>query len=60
MNQLTTDLDIKLMTYVDQLNHQIMDLDTKINNVNFDLDTSVKEYKSMFGNAKAQRREEIE
>ena len=60
MNQLTTDLDIKLMTYVDQLNHQIMDLDTKINNVNLDLDTSVKEYKSMFGNAKAQRREEIE
>jgi hypothetical protein len=37
-----------------------MDLDTKINNVNFDLDTSVKDYKSMFGNAKAQRREEIE
>ncbi len=60
MNQLTTDLDIKLMTYVDQLQHQIMDLDTKINNVNFDLDTSVKDYKSMFGNAKAQRREEIE
>lgn len=60
MNQLTTDLDIKLMTHVDQLQHQIMDLDTKINNVNFDLDTSVKDYKSMFGNAKAQRREEIE